>query len=232
MVEAIVKSKKKFYSIITPELFNKQEIGEIPLYEINDAIGRTIEVNLLTLTNDPKRQNTKIHFKITSTDGQRLLTEITGYKIVSNSIRRMMKKRKIRLDDSFVVKTSDNKLVRVKPFLITAGFARSAALAGLFKNLREVLTKEIAKMNYDVLVKELIMHKLQSSLREQLKKTYPLAVCEIRSMEIEEEKKEVKEQKKKKERKKNIEHKEIKETEEKKVKGEKENKKEEKKKEE
>ena len=225
MAEAIVKGKKKFYQIIAPELFNKQEIGEVPLYEINDALGRTIEVNLLALTNDPKRQNTNIHFRISGNDGQRLMTEVTGYKIAANSVRRMMKRKKIRIDDSIVVKTNDNRAVRIKPFLITAGFARSAALRGLSKNLRDVLTKNAAKLSYDSLIKDIISRKFQSELREQLKKIYPLAVCEIRSMEIEKEKKGLMEQKKKKKERRG-EHKEVKETEEKKVKEEKEDKKE------
>ncbi len=199
MPEAIIrKGKKIFYPIIAPKLFDEQELGEIPLYDLRESIGRTLKLNLMALTNDPKRQNVNISFQISSVDGQRARTEIIGYNLTPNSIRRMVKRKKIRLDDSFVVKTSDNKLIRIKPFLVTAGLARSGALKGLQRNLRIILTKNIAKMNYETFLNELISYRLENDLRAQLKKTYPLVVCKIRAMEIEKEKKKEEEEEVKK----------------------------------
>jgi len=193
----IRKTKKKFYPVIAPMLFNEQELGEIPLYDLREAVGRTLNANLMTLTNNPKQQNINLHFRIISTDGQKALTEITGFNIIPSSIRRMIKRKKIRIDDSFVVKTDDNISVRIKPLLITRGFARSSAKKGLNKMLRDTLKKNISKINYETLLKEIISHRLQRDLKEKLKKTYPLIICEIRAMEIEKEKKEVKEEKEK-----------------------------------
>ena len=82
----------------------------------------------------------------------------------------MMKRRKIRLDDSFLVKTLDNKTVRMKPFLITAGFARSGATTSIRRALRAALTKSISQMSYDTLVRELISKNLQYDLKSKLKK--------------------------------------------------------------
>lgn len=203
MVEVIRKErKKKFYQIIAPNIFNEEELGEIPLYDLNDAIGRTLTLNLMALTNDPKKQNTTISFRINAVDGQRAKTEVISYNIIPSSIRRMIKRGKIIINDSIVVKTKDDKLIRIKSFLVTIALARSSALKGLKKNLRSILTKDIAGMDYDALLKELISHRLQTDLREQLKKIYPLAVCEIRAIEIEKEKKEFEEEGKKEEEKK------------------------------
>lgn len=209
-MKLVRKTKKKFYPVIAPKIFNEQELGEIPLYDLRDAIGRTLKFNLMTLTNDPKKQHINISFQINNVDDQKAKTEVIGYTIIPSSIRRRIKRKKIRIDDSFVVKTKDNKLVRIKPFLITAGFARSSALKGLKYNLRSILTKDIAKIDYNDLVKELISYRLQKELREKLKKIYPLAVCEIRVMEIEKEKKEEEVEEKVKEIKEEKEVKEIK----------------------
>ena len=190
MQESILKKgKKKFYPIAAPALFNEEELGEVPLYDLKDAIGRRVKVNLMTLTNDPKRQNINLTFQINAVDEQKARTEIIGYHLVPSSIRRMVKRGKIRMDDSFIVETNDKRLVRIKPFMVTAGLARSAALKSLGRKTRSILKKNIAKMSYEDFIKELISNRLQNDLREQLKKTYPLAVCQIRAMEVEKEKK-------------------------------------------
>src|SRR3989344_6104779 len=190
MQESILKKgKKKFYPIAAPGLFNEEELGEVPLYDLKDAIGRRVKVNLMTLTNDPKRQNINLTFQINAVDEQKARTEIIGYHLVPSSIRRMVKRGKIRMDDSFIVETNDKRLVRIKPFMVTAGLARSAALKSLGRKTRSILKKNIAKMSYEDFIKELISNRLQNDLREQLKKTYPLAVCQIRAMEVEKEKK-------------------------------------------
>ena len=227
MAQIIRKEKKKYYPIIAPPVFDKQEIGEIPLYDLNECIGRTLSLNLITLINDPKKQNVNIKFEITNIDGQKALTEVIGYHIVQSSVRRMIKRKKIRIDDSFAVKTNDSKSVRIKPFLITAGFIRRSALRGLRENLRDIITKDVSKMSYEDLIVGLISRKFQNELRSRLNKIYPLAVCEIRAMEIEKEKKGATEQKKKKKERKG-EPKKVKEAEEEKVKEEKETKKEDK----
>lgn len=197
MAEKVIRrGKKRFYPILAPRIFNEQEIGEAHLYDLREAIGRRVKLNLMALTNDPKKQRINISFEITSVDGEKARAEVIGYNISPSAMRRMVRRKKIRMDDSFVVKTNDNKLVRIKPFLVTGGLARSSALKGLKRRLREVLTKNIAKMSYEFFLKELISHRLQSDLRAQLKKTYPLAICEIRAIEIEKEKKrEVEEEK-------------------------------------
>ncbi|MBI2659051.1 hypothetical protein HYX05_03055 [Candidatus Woesearchaeota archaeon] len=52
-------------------------------------------------------------------------------------------------------------------------------------NIAMFLAKTIKKMAYDEIINDLITHKLQSLMRENLNKIYPLKVCEIRYLGIE-----------------------------------------------
>ena len=63
MVKEKIK-KKKWVKIIAPKLFNEKHLGEISLVDPMLVIGRKIKVNLMEITNDMKKQNTEIGFKV------------------------------------------------------------------------------------------------------------------------------------------------------------------------
>lgn len=215
--------KKKWYPILAPKVFNEQFVGEIPLYDIKSAIGRDVSVNLMVLTNDPKKQNVNVTFKMKYTDGDNIRTEFTGYNLIPSFMKRLIRKRKLKLNDSFTAETSDHKKIRIKPIIVANGIVKGVAKADLIKNTREIIKKGLLKTSYESLVRELIMHKFQFNVKDKLKKTYPVAIFEIKSMEIEKEVKregveEVKEVAK--EEKKEVKQKEVKKEEVKEVKEE------------
>lgn len=190
--EKLAKVKKKrWVAIAAPKLFEGDVLGESYTTNPNALIGRTITVNLMALTNDVKRQNTNIKFLINGVEGDNAVTELISYSIASSSIKRMVRKGRARIDTSFICFTADNKRVRVKPFLLITTSTKGSAAAALKKQAVEILKKEIKTMQYEDLIKNLIMYNVQRGLRDQLKKIFPIRACEIRELSIEREKKAV-----------------------------------------
>jgi ribosomal protein S3AE len=182
---AVLVKKKVWLPIIAPALFNNQPIGEMYVEEPAQAIGRRVTVSLMTLTNDPQRQNVLISFDVAKTDNNHLQTKVFGYKITPPAVRKMMRRGRDRVDDSFVVKCNDGVAVRVKPVLITRGRAKGGALAHLRKQLRISTIRGIAKLSFLDFIKDLVAHKFQRELHDSLRKVYPLQVCELRDVHIE-----------------------------------------------
>ena len=60
----LVKAKKNWYQIVAPEGFNGAMLGESPVSDVEELKGRTLSVNLMTLTNDMKHQSVNLSFKI------------------------------------------------------------------------------------------------------------------------------------------------------------------------
>ena len=190
MQESILKKgKKKFYPIAAPALFNEEELGEVPLYDLKDAIGRRVKVNLMTLTNDPKRQNINIRFKVVEVEGDKGKTKIIGYEIIPSSVKRFVRRNSEKMDLSFACETADNVSLRVKPLVITKADVKGSIAAKMRNSIVQHLIKTIKKMNYNDVLNEVITHKLQASMKETFNKMYPLKVCEIRYLGIEQREK-------------------------------------------
>ena len=184
--EQVAKLKKKqWFPIIAPKQFQHVVLGETLVFEPNQMLGKTLSHSLMNLTNDTKRQNISIHFKVVEIEGDKAKTSITGYKIVPSSVKRFVRRASEKMDISFTCDTSDNIFLRIKPLIVTGGGVKGSAASKIRNRAIAFLAKTIKKMTYDEFVNDLIIHKIQSMMRENLNKIYPLKVCEIRYAGIE-----------------------------------------------
>ena len=187
MAEQIVKLKKKqWYQILAPKQFENVVIGDTLVTEPQAMLGKTLTHSLMNLTNDIKRQNVNIHFKIVEIDGNNGRTKIIGYEIIPYSVKRFVRRNCEKMDLSFICETSDNVFLRAKPLIITKADVKGSIAAKMRNGIVQFLIRTIKKMTYDEFINDLISHKIQSMMRENLCKVYPLKVCEIRYAGIEE----------------------------------------------
>src|SRR3989344_2416023 len=179
--------KKKWYQIIGPKTFREAVLGETLVAEPQLMLNKTLKINLMNLTHDVKQQNVNIKFQIDEIRGDNAYSKIIGYEVIPATIRRLVRRGKKRMDISFSCETSDKKKVRIKPLFITTKTMKSSVSAALRKSIIDYLTQNIKKMSYDELVSNLIPRRLQYSLKDHIKKIYPLKICEIREMSVEKE---------------------------------------------
>lgn len=181
---ALLVKKKVWMPIIAPALFNNQPIGEMYLAEDQSAVGRKVTVSMMVLLGDPQRQNVHMTFEVAKQENGQLLTKVHGFSITPVAVRKMMRRARDRIDDSFMVKTQDGVSIRAKPVLITRARAKGGVLADLRKQLRLNVIRTINKLTFLDLVRDLVAHKYQRDLQDSLRKIYPLQVCEIRDVHI------------------------------------------------
>ena len=179
------KAKKKIWiQLVAPKIFNEQVLGEIPLLEPSSAIGRHVTVNLMTLTRDMRKQNTNVQFEITEVKGSRAHTKMLGLRVMPAAVKRLMRRNKSKVDESFVVQTKDDVYITPKPLLVTTSATHKSVLTVLRSKVREILALECKKMDYDKLIIDIISNNMQRGIKDKLKKIHPLRICEIRSMKI------------------------------------------------
>ena len=180
--------KKKWYPLIAPSMFRNAVLGETSVYDEAAIMGKTVTQNLMSLTGDVKKQNININFIVTKVENGKAFTDIIGYCMVPSTIRRLTRRKSRKIELSFAVDTADGKHIRVKPLIFPISSTKSSVSGHLLKTTLDFLTKTIKKMSYDDLVRDLISHTIQSSLRDAIKKIYPVRVAEIRMMYIVKEK--------------------------------------------
>jgi len=183
------QKKKKWCPIVAPELFNNHVIGESLVDDASLLMGKAITANMMQLTGDMKKQNVNLMFKVIDVKEGKGLTQLVKYELSPSSLKRLAKREKDKLSDSFVVKTADGKLVRIKPIMITNNQTKGSTLAALIKNCRAVCKEIVNHSPFDQLIVDLVEYKFQKQVRDALHQTYPLRNLEIRSFAIETKKK-------------------------------------------
>lgn len=181
--------KKKWYEILAPRMFDERIIGETTASEPGKLIGKPVLLNLMVLTNDPRKQNINVKFVIDDVKEDKAITKVIGYYLSSSHLRRLMRRATTRVDDSVLVETSDNVRVRIKPFILTRQYVRGSVSTSMRNSMRNFILKQVRKNTYEKLVNGIVTTKFQRALSTYLKRIYPLRACEIKSMQMEKEKK-------------------------------------------
>ncbi len=181
--------KKKWYAIYAPKLFSEAFIGESLVMQPEELNKKTVEVSLMNLTGEIKRQHIYIKFKVTKVVENRAYTEPVAYKMTAASIKRLVRRRKDRIDDSFNLVTRDSKVIKIKPLFITRSNTYNSVITTIRKTARGFLTGYISRNDYDIVFKAIVSGRLQQELYRRLKRIYPLRIVEIRAFGIETNKK-------------------------------------------
>ena len=119
MAKVKEKKKKIWVKIIAPKEFGSKVIGETIQKEANKLIGRTLKVSLSNLTRDMKKQSVSLGFIIKNVNEGKAETELYKYYISPSHLKRLVRKAKEKVDDSFEVETSDKVKLKIKPFMLT-----------------------------------------------------------------------------------------------------------------
>ncbi|MFO8016122.1 MAG: hypothetical protein R6U32_03385 [Candidatus Woesearchaeota archaeon] len=182
-----VWKKKRWHRILAPKLFNEMVLGETPALDPNTIVGRRVTTNMTTLTGEIKKQNISVTFEVNKVMGDTAYTGMKRMEMSPAALRRLVRRGKKRVDDSFLCKTSDGKRVWMKPFMITFSNTTNSVLTNLRKHAKAHIIRSVRGMAYETLCKELVSNNLQRNIKKPLSKIYPLRVFDIRVMELESE---------------------------------------------
>ena len=174
------KKKKKWYSIYATGLFKDQKIGESLSNEAASLVGKKIALNLMELTNDPKKQNFRIIFKVVKVENDKAAADLICYEMLITNVKRIMRKGVEKIEESLIVQSKDNINVQLKPMLLTRRKIKRSIASAIRKKLRETLLEEAKKLEYNELIQYIIFNKIQKQVKDAMNKIYPLVVVEFR----------------------------------------------------
>ncbi|HIH25139.1 TPA: hypothetical protein HA251_08965 [Candidatus Woesearchaeota archaeon] len=184
-VKTSSKVKKKHWApILAPKSFDHAVIGECFIAENEELLKKSITTNLMVITDDPRKQGYSVRFDVKEVKEGRAHTQVVGIEMTPSAIKRLIRRGRDKVDDSFVVRIGGGRLVRVKPTLVTNTKASKSAQTEIRMTVRKRLRDMYAKMRFDDIVKDIIEMKTQRMLRDLCSKTHPLRSADIRFITI------------------------------------------------
>ena len=155
--------------------FEDKEIGETPAKDPELLIGRGVEVTMRELTGDFSKQYIKLRFEIDNVAGNVANTKFTGHKTTTDYVRSMIRRGTSRIDASAVVKTKDDRLLKLQVLAVTIRRAKSSQQRFMRKTIEELLIEAAAEKSFD----ELVTVCVNGKIYHNAKKIYPLKRVEI-----------------------------------------------------
>lgn len=176
-------AKETIYTIYFPDI-SKEELANITLKSENIA-GKNIKADLSILA---RGKLGEIKGVVKELKENKILVDATVLKLYPSYIRRFVRRGVIKIDDSFIITTSDKKKLRIKPTFVTRKKVKGAVETALRKEERDFLAKLCTGYSKDDLFIAIINGDIQKQLSKKLKKVYPLSFCEIREIKLEKKK--------------------------------------------
>ncbi|KYK20853.1 ribosomal protein S3AE [Thermoplasmatales archaeon SM1-50] len=175
---------KNWYTILAPSLFNNVPVAETLAETPDNLIGRVTEVSLQDITNDFRKSHIKLLFAVDKIEQNTAHTQLKGHLLTSDYLRRMIRRRKSRVDGVFDVETRDGALLRVKPFAIAEKRIQSSQKKLIRNVMNDVIRKEGKAKTLNSFIKDCIDGKMGSEIYKHCKVFYPVKRIEINKTEI------------------------------------------------
>lgn len=175
------KAKKRWLPIVAPKSFDSIVLGDTHVSDPQQAIGKSVTANLMNLTGDMRKQGIEIRFDVVKVNEGKAQTAVTGYELLPSMMKRIIRRGRSKVADSFIVRTATGRLIRIKPIIITANPASSGACTAMRLAARERIKRLITSMSFDRLVQDLINYKLQRVIKDEVNKTHPVKGVEVKA---------------------------------------------------
>jgi small subunit ribosomal protein S3Ae len=174
--------KKKYFTVLAPKVFQERELGQSIAYDSASLEGRYVKTNLMMLTGNIKKQHVNITFKVIRVQGDTAFTMVDAYAVAPSAIKRRVRRQRDRIDESFQCVTKDNRIVRIKPLVLTRIKTSRSVKSALRNALLQYVVNFVRKVDYDSLVMDVIHEKFQKSIVNAVGKIVPIRFVDIRSM--------------------------------------------------
>jgi len=175
---------KNWYNVLAPPAFDNATIAETLADTSEGLINRVTGVSFQDITNDFRKSHITLFFRINKVEATNAHTEFIGHTLTSDYLRRMIRRRKSKIDGVYNVTTRDGAVLRVKPFATTDKRIQSSQK----KVIRETMKKTIfdqAKTNVmSDFIKIILDGRMGSEIYKNCKKLYPVKRIEIYKTEV------------------------------------------------
>ena len=175
---------KQWYSIIAPDIFDRKVIGQTPCDEVQKLTGRNVEVSLQNLTGNYRQSHIKLRCKITSVSGLNANTIFMGHHLTTEYTKRLVQRRKSKMNGIMDVVTKDGGKVRVKLLLTTNRRVNSSKQSLIVKTVNNFVVRYARNKLFSQLISDILSNTLSIQVFRYVKPVYPLKRVEVYKSEV------------------------------------------------
>jgi small subunit ribosomal protein S3Ae len=175
---------KNWYNILAPPSFDNATVADTLADNPDSLINRVTGVSLQDLTNDFRKSHIVLYFQVKNVEENNAHTQFIGHTLTSDYLRRLIRRRRSKIEGIYDVTTRDGALIRVKPFAATDRRIQNSQKKVVRESMKKTITEQATKSTLSELVNIIIDGKLGSELFKNCKNLYPIKRIEIYRTEV------------------------------------------------
>ncbi|MFD1564093.1 30S ribosomal protein S3ae [Haloarchaeobius amylolyticus] len=179
------KQEKRWYTVLAPEQFDRQELGETPADEPEKVYDRTIETTLGELNNNASENNTKLTFKITDVGSDSAYTEFKEHSLTRDYLRSLVRRGASKIEAYVTVLTTDDYRVQIQPVAFTTKKADASQEKAIREQMVQMIEDAAEERSFEELIDSVVEGRLSSAIYGEAKTIYPLRRVEIQKTTLE-----------------------------------------------
>jgi len=176
--------KKEWYTIVSPKEFDQKEVGNTPTDKDTKLINRVIWVPLRDITGDPKQQFTKLRMKVKEVKGKTAYTELAGFEMNREFVRRNVRRRRSIIEITRTVKTKDNKEAQFTISAFTQRKVDTSKKDQIRHKMMELIDATAHENSLEEMRKRCLLGSFGSDLTKVVKPIAPMKRIEVSKCEI------------------------------------------------
>jgi len=167
------RKKKKWFKVVSPEIFGKKELGDITAFESNELLGRTIEISSRDVG---IRENAKkVVLRITKVTGETAETKVVRIFLMDNSVQKKSRKIKEKMVSVFYINLGSDQEMKFKILLNTTKHIPKSTQTSLINALPKLVENQLAKKTPNDVFAAGYTTQLGLELKKALKSIYPVS---------------------------------------------------------
>ena len=175
---------KNWYNIVAPPSFDSVTVADTLSESPESLINRVTGVSLQDITNDFRKSHIVLYFKVHNVEENNAHTQFVGHTLTSDYLRRLIRRRRSKIDGVYDVTTKDGAQVRVKPFATTDKRIQNSQKRVVRESMKKTLMDQASKSTMSEFVGQIIDGKTGSDIYKNCKKLYPVKRVEIYKTEV------------------------------------------------
>ena len=175
---------KNWYNILAPPSFDNVTVADTLADSPDNLINRVTGVSLADLTNDFRKSHIVLYFQVKSVEENNAHTQFIGHTLTSDYLRRLIRRRRSKIEGVYDVTTRDEAQIRVKPFAATDKRIQNSQKKIVRESMKKTITEQATKSTLSEFVNIIIDGKLGSELYKNCKNLYPVKRIEIYKTEV------------------------------------------------
>jgi small subunit ribosomal protein S3Ae len=175
---------KSWYNVLAPPAFESVTVADTLADSPDSLINRVTGVSLQDLTNDFRKSHITLFFKINKIEENNAYTQFVGHTLTSDYLRRMIRRRRSKIEGVYDVTTRDGAVCRVKPFATTDKRIQNSQRKVVRDAMKKTIEDSAKTHTLSEFIKDILDGKIGSDIYKNCKKLYPVKRIEINKTQV------------------------------------------------